>query len=122
MLPANRLIWKASANLRLLPLPATLRPPQWPKSGSVKSAESPYLQSMDPQLVDTFGPRFLVNDVRELELLTDLLARSKDHLNVVFAVASYMERSSSESTDFRPLLRNRLDHSIEQLRSRAIPS
>lgn len=77
---------------------------------------------MDPQLVDTFGPRFLVNDVRELELLTDLLARSKDHLNVVFAVASYMERSSSESTDFRPLLRNRLDHSIEQLRSRAIPS
>jgi hypothetical protein len=77
---------------------------------------------MDPRLVDAFGPSFLVNDVRELELLTDLLARSRDHLNVVFAVASYMERSSWDSTDFRPVLRNRLDHSIQELRSRAINS
>ena len=73
---------------------------------------------MDPRPLDALCPSFLVNDIRELELLTDLLSRSRDHLNVVFAVASYMERSAADPTDFRPVLRNRLDHSIHQLRSR----
>lgn len=73
---------------------------------------------MDPRLVQIFGPRFLVDDVRDLELLTDLLALSKDHLNVVFAVASYLEQVPNGSRQFKPLLKERLQDSIEHLRAR----
>ena len=70
---------------------------------------------MDPRLIQVFGPRFLVDDVRDLELLTDLLAHSQDHLNVVFAVASYLEQVPNGSRHFRPILNDRLQHSIAQL-------
>lgn len=70
---------------------------------------------MDPRLVQLFGPRFLVDDVRDLELLTDLLSTSQDHLNVVFAVASYLEQVPNGSRHFRPLLQNRLQQSVAYL-------
>ena len=71
---------------------------------------------MDSQLVQNFGQRFLVDDVEELELLTDLLSSSSDHLNIVFAVASYLEQVPNGSKHFRPILRSRMQHSVEQLR------
>jgi len=78
---------------------------------------------MDPRVLQIFGPRFVVDDIRDLELLTDLLAISRDHLNLVLAVASYLEQVPNGSSQFRPSLRTRLDSSLEQLgcpvRSRA---
>ena len=76
---------------------------------------------MDPRLIQVFGPRFLVDDVRDLELLTDLLAHSQDHLNVVFAVASYLEQVPDGTRNFRPVLQSRLQHSIAQLSRPATP-
>ena len=70
---------------------------------------------MDPRLVNTFGPRFLVDDVRDLELLTDLLAASRDHLNVLLAAASYLEQIPNGMQHFKPALRARLQHSADQL-------
>ncbi len=70
---------------------------------------------MDPRLVQTFGPRFIVDDVRDLELLTDILATSRDHLNVVLAVASYLEQIPNGARHFKPALQQRLRHSVAQL-------
>jgi hypothetical protein len=71
---------------------------------------------VDTRLIDTFGPTFLVDDVRDLELLTDLLAISQDHLNVVFAVASYLEQVPNGSRYFKPLLQARVRQSWDTLR------
>ena len=73
---------------------------------------------MDPHLVDIFGPRFVVDDVEELELLTDLLSTSRDYLNVVFAMASYLEQVPNGSKYFKPLLQSRMENSLNQLRNR----
>ncbi len=77
---------------------------------------------MDSSLVQTFGPRFVVDDVRDLELLTDLLATSRDHLNVVLAVASYLERIPDGARHFKPALQQRLEHSVTQLHVAAATS
>ncbi len=76
---------------------------------------------MDSRLVQTFGPRFVVDDVNELELLTDVLSASRDYLNVVFAVASYLEQVPNGSKHFNPLLQSQMRKSIEQLRTPAKP-
>ena len=70
---------------------------------------------MDPRLVQTFGPRFVVDDVRDLELLTDILSASRDHLNVVLAVASYLEQIPTGSRHFSAALRERLQNSVAEL-------
>ena len=71
---------------------------------------------MESRLVQAFGPRFVVDDVKDLELLTDLLSTSRDHLNVIFAVASYLEQVPNGSRHFKPLLHSRMRNSLEQLR------
>ena len=72
---------------------------------------------MNNQVPQVFGPRFVVDQVEDLELLTDLLATSRDHLNVVFAVASYLEQVPNGSSNFKPLLQKRMRNSVEQLSS-----
>lgn len=73
-------------------------------------------QHMSPRPPQIFGTRFVVHEVEDLELLTDLLSASRDHLNIVFAIASYLERVPNGSRHFRPILQNRIQNSVEQLR------
>ncbi len=70
---------------------------------------------MNPRLIQIFGPQFVVDDVRDLELLTDLLSISRDHLNVMFAVASYLEQVPDGRKHMRPALRERIHNSLRQL-------
>ncbi len=70
---------------------------------------------MDVRLLEVFGPQFVVDDVRDLELLTDLLFLSRDHLNVLFAAASYLEQVPNGSKYFKPLLQTRLRDSFTEL-------
>lgn len=72
---------------------------------------------MDSSSLKVFGPRFVLDEVEDLELLTDLLSTSRDHLNVVFAVASYLEQVPNGSKYFTAILQNRMRGSVEQLRS-----
>ena len=72
---------------------------------------------MDQRMVQIFGPRFVVDDIRDLELLTDLLSIARDHLNVMFAVASYLEQVPNGANNLKPTLRDRLQNSLEHLRN-----
>ena len=73
---------------------------------------------MDSLAMHTFGPQFTLDDMQELELLTDLLSVKNEQLSILFAVASYLESTSSGVAELRPVLRVRLEKSVASLRRR----
>lgn len=56
------------------------------------SKRSSKQQVSESGLADQFGSRFVVDEMEDLELLTDLLDISGDHPNLLFAVSSYVQR------------------------------
>ena len=63
-------------------------------------------------LAHQLGSRFVVDEMEDLELLTDLLDLSGDHLNLLFAVASYVQRV--------PGGRDRLTKAVIERRGRSV--
>lgn len=65
--------------------------------------------------VDQFGSRFVVDEMEDLELLTDLLDLSGDHLNLLFAVASYVQRVPNGKNRLTPVVIERMGRSRRNL-------
>ena len=63
-------------------------------------------------LAHQLGSRFVVDEMEDLERLTDLLDLSGDYLNLLFAVASYVQRV--------PGGRDRLTKAVIERRGRSV--
>lgn len=70
---------------------------------------------MHSEMNPILGPLFPLEEVEDLELLTDLLDVAGDPLGVVFAVASHLEKVPRADEGFGPLLRKRLGRNVQQL-------
>ena len=63
--------------------------------------------------------RLVVDEMEDLELLTDQLDRSGDHLNLLFAVASYVQRVPSGRNRLTPAVIERRGRSAARLAAAA---
>ena len=72
-------------------------------------------QASEAGIAAQLGPRFVVDEMEDLELLTDLLDLSGDHLNLLFAVASFVQRVPGGKSRLTPAVLNRLGRSSAQL-------
>lgn len=79
------------------------------------SKRSKLQQASEAGFAYQLGVRFVVDEMEDLELLTDLLDRSGDHLNLLFAVASYVQRFPSRSNRLTPAVIERRGRSAAQL-------
>ena len=66
-----------------------------------------------------FGSRFVIDEMEDLELLTDLLDLSGDHLNLLFAVASYVQRVPGGNNRLTPAVIERRGRSAARLAPRS---
>lgn len=58
------------------------------------------------------GIRFPLYDMDELELLTDLLFIKEQHLDVLFAIASYLQGAPKDTAYLRSGIRRQLQQSL----------
>ena len=62
------------------------------------------------------GQLFVVDEMEDLELLTDLLEIRGEHLNLALAVESYIQRVPQGHRRLSPVVRERLHRSVRSLR------
>ena len=72
-------------------------------------------KSLNRGLANPFGCRFVVDEMEDLDMLTDLLDLSGDHLNLLFAVASYVQRVPDGRNRLTPTVIKRLGRRSAQL-------
>ena len=65
---------------------------RWIDSTSLFRRRPERQQALEAGLAHQLGSRFVVDEMEDLERLTDLLDLSGDYLNLLFAVASYVQR------------------------------
>ena len=65
-----------------------------------------------------FGQLSVLNELEDLELLTDLLEIRGEHLNLVLATESYIQRVPQGERWLSPVVRRRLQCSVETLKKR----
>lgn len=71
---------------------------------------------MRREAVHPFGQLFVVDEIEDLELLTDLLEIRGEHLNLLFAVESYVQRVPQGYSRLSSVVRGRVQRSLEQVR------
>ena len=71
---------------------------------------------MQVELPQQFGQMFVVDEMEDLELLTDLLEIRGEHLNLALAVESYIQRVPQGQRRLSPVVRDRLYRSVRALR------
>lgn len=79
--------------------------------------DSEQQQAWEAGFVHQLGVRLVLDEMEDLELLTDQLDRSGDHLNLLFAVASYVQRIPSGKNLLTPAVIERRGRSAAQLAS-----
>lgn len=72
---------------------------------------------MHTETSSQFGQLFVVDEIEDLELLTDLLEIRGEHLNLALAVESYIQRVPQGEKRLSLVVRQRLQCSVESLRS-----
>lgn len=65
----------------------------------------------EAQFAEQFGSFFAIDEMEDLELLTDLLDMSGKYLDVIFAVASYVQRVPDGMSRLTPAVIERLSRS-----------
>lgn len=63
------------------------------------------------------GQLFVVDEMEDLELLTDLLEIRCEYLNLALAVESYIQRVPQGYRQLSPVVRERLQRSVRSLRN-----
>lgn len=91
----------------------------WIDSTDMFNKRSKQQQASEAGLAHQLGVRLVVDEVGDLEQLTDQLYRSGDHLNLLFAVASYVQRVPSGRSRLTPAVIERRGRSAAQLASAA---
>lgn len=72
---------------------------------------------MQTDHIPQFGQLFIVDEMEDLELLTDLLDLRGEHLNLALAVESYIQRVPQGHRRLSAVVRERLQRSVLILRN-----
>lgn len=87
-----------------------------PTEVSVQRVSSGSLHGMQTDDILQLGQLFVVDEMEDLELLTDLLELRGEHLNLALAVESYIQRVPQGHRRLSTVVRERLGRSVKALR------